>query len=225
MKIRAIALTVLLLVAGQAFADTVGWTDWTSSSGGGSNTTVNGVLSLAGGNVTVTYSGETGFVQTAGGTYYWNPNSTFTSATVSNAPGTSDIIAINGTNTLHTISFSQNVLNPVMAIESMGQGGVGTTYAFDTSFILLSQGPTCCWGTGSLTQINPSTLVGFEGAGTIQFLGSYSSISWYGANPEFWNGITVGAADLAPSAVPEPASMILVGSGLMAGLLRLRRKS
>lgn len=225
MKIKSAILAVLMFVSAEAFADVVSWTDWTSASGGAAATTVNGVLSFGGGNVNVTYAGETAFVQTFGGSNYWAPASTFTSAAVSNAPGTSDIIAINGTDTLHTITFSQSVLNPVMAVESMGQSGVGTTYYFDAPFTILSQGPTCCWGTGTLTQFSPTTLIGSEGAGTIQFLGTYSSISWYGANPEYWNGITVGAADIAPTnTVPEPASVVLLGSGLLAGFTRLRRK-
>lgn len=42
----------------------------------------------------------------------------------------SDMIAINGTATTHTITFGTAVVNPIMDIVSMGQPGVATQYAF-----------------------------------------------------------------------------------------------
>jgi hypothetical protein len=60
---------------------------------------------------------------------------------------------------------------------------------------------------------------GTEGDGLVQFNGTVSSISWTGANPEYWNGFNVGA-----SAVPEPGFMLLLGTAQIGGAGAIRRK-
>ena len=70
---------------------------------------------------------------------------------------------------MNTITFSQAVENPVMAIFSLGQDGKPTQYVFTMPFVILSYGPGN-WqggGPGSFTQ-SGNTLTGIEGNGLIR---------------------------------------------------------
>ncbi len=208
----------------------MGWTTWTSSTGANPGT-VNGTLTAGSSTVSVTYTGEIDFTQLNNtGTNYYTPATTYSSSGV-NGPTTSDMIAISGTpGFTDTVTFSSPVTNPLMALVSLGQSGVGTTYAFNTPFTILSQGPgnpyggcnTCLSGSGT------STLVGHEGDGVIEFQGTFSSLTWTATNPEYWNGFTFGeAGGAASSGAPEPASvglfaLALSGLALFAARKRVR---
>jgi len=141
---------------------------------------------------------------------------------VPNAPN-SDIIAIDGTATTHTIMFGEPVVNPIMEIVSLGNQNVRTQYQFSLlsgqSMSILNQGPSKAFGgCATCLSLSGTTLTGHEGDGIIQFTGTFTSLTWTGADPEFWNGFTVGV-----TAVPEPAPLLLVGTGV-AGLALIARK-
>ncbi len=215
-----LASTLLLASLSLPAAAAADWTRWTTQSG---PTAVSGQLIDAGTTVGVSYSGEVDFTQLNGtGVNYFQPLSTFTAANVPNAPAF-DMIAISGTASLHTITFSQAVTDPVLAIVSLGQPGIGTQYSFSLaggqSMSILSQGPSSAWGgCATCLSLSGTTLTGHEGDGLVQFRGTFTQLSWTGANPEYWNGITVGVAP-----VPEPAGWALLSLGLLAMLPLARR--
>lgn len=188
----------------------VSWTNWTDASAGAPG--------FASGNmdgISVRYTGEVLFAQTNGvGTNYWQPDAAYISANVPNGPGNSDIVALVGGNQIvNTITFSQAVTDPLMAILSMGQGGLAVDYVFDANFSILSQGQGY-WGNGTLAQPEANVLRGEEGHGVIQLQGTFTSISWIVPTGEYWHGMTVGM-------VPTPGSMALLGLG---GVMSIRRR-
>lgn len=202
MNIR-IGIFAVAALAGVAQAD-VDWVDWQSAT----STSVTGVAN----GITATYTGGFQLAQTNGGTNYWNSSSTYVSATVPNAPPDSDIIELATVG--GTLSFSQAVTDPIMAIVSLGRPNVGSKWHFDAPFQIVSQGAGF-WGSGPLTNPSGNTLQGNEGHGVIQFKGTFTSISWEVTEGESWAGFTV--------AVPSPGSAAALAAGLLPALRRRRR--
>lgn len=200
----------LAAASGTARADVVSWANWTAQP-----TTTSAVGDIGG--VSISYSGEILFTQLNNtGTPYWASGNPFTSPTVSNAPGTSDIIAlVGGTTQINTLSFGAPVTNPVMAILSLGQPGLPVTYEFNAPLTLLSSGEGHFGGGNpSLFQDTATSIRGLEGHGTIQFIGTFTSISWTVPQPENWHGFTVGL-------VPTPSAALAIAT---AGVVALRRR-
>ena len=189
-----------------ALAGTINWVDWTST---GVNT-VSG--NIVGNNVF--FNGEWSFVQTAGGTNFWIPNLPYLSATVSNEPPASDIIALSDSG-LRSLTFSTAVADPLFAYISLNQN----TYTFDREFDLLSDG-LGYFGSGSMSKVNNGngtwSLVaqGFgEPHGVIQFTGTLSSLNWHVAVRENWNGFAVGVSEGTPASVPGPLGVLGAAAG------------
>lgn len=213
----ALSATLGVFLSAPAFADVITWADWTST---GSNSVL-GTLTVGSNTVGLSYSGNLLFAQTGnpGDINYWNPATPYLSPTISNAPPPSDIIAMVGGNAIvNTITFDAPVVDPVMALVSLGNNGQAITYEFTTPYTLLSSG-TGYWGgssSGSLTQISPTVLGGVEGHGAIKFTGTYSSISWTVPTGESWHGFTVGVTSVA--AVPEASTLSLLALGGVTAL-------
>ena len=113
----------------------------------------------------------------------WGPSSTFSGGTVGNAPVTANgIIQLFGGNAgvTDTITFSQSVTDPVIAIWSLGQN-LPNQAAIDASFTFSgtpaitveSGGPSNEYGGSTIFTCTPgSSVCGIEGNGTI-------SVRWH----------------------------------------------
>mgnify|MGYP000529202506 CR=1 FL=1 len=207
-NLTALAILTFVSLAGAASGAIVDWTHWSSVTNGGAGSasgTMNGIG--------VEYRGDVLFGQTGSGTDYWT-GPAYINGTVSNSPDASHMVAmVGGTQVVSTITFSQPVTDPIMAIVSMGQTGLAVRYAFDTPFDILGYGQGY-WGNGTLAELPADVLEGREGHGTIQFRGTVSSVSWTMPVAENWHGMTVGV-------IPSPASLGMFGA---FGLMAVRRK-
>lgn len=216
--------TALLIVCGVTAAAAhradaaVEWVDWQAATQNFPSSVSSG--QFLGSGTSVTYNGSSLFTQVNGGTDYWAPSAPYLSAGVPNAPHT-DIVGVVDFAATHSITFGSAVTNPYMAIVGLGSSSVNTQWVFDSSFTILSQGVGFFGGPGTLTALPGNTLDGAEGSGVIQFIGTFTSISWTVVNGEQpWSdadnivGITVGL-------VPAPGG---VAAMLLAGSLALRRR-
>jgi len=217
----AAVLGLATLTAAGASAAIIDWTDWTSATtgnpGSASGTTVvNGVG--------VSYTGQVIGTTNIVGTYpSYTPASTYADGvTVQNAPSPHDIIGLTGGNTnINTITFSTPVVDPVMSIWSLGQGGVQASFVFSDPFTIVAGGPSAEYGGSTITSVG-DTVFGREGNGTIVFSGTFSSLSWTNPQYEYWYGFDVGVTGVSENngngaSVPEPSTLLLLGTG-MAGL-------
>lgn len=232
MKTRSHALVALALGLA-AFSAQVSAvpviTDWSTSYTTGSSATATGTLS----GISVTFAGDVRDVQQNHPTVFDNANPAYSGQTVfTPSLDVSDAVGTWGTpGFTNTISFSSAVLNPIVWINSLGRGGAWSpatyvqSWTFDAPFTLLSS-----WYVPVAEGANPyqmtqsgNTLIGQEGHGSIQFAGSFTSISWTSDKLEQSAYFQVGYDNAIVPAVPEPASLALLALGL-AGLGFSRRK-
>lgn len=233
MKGRAFVLAALLtLPIGSGHAGFISWTDWTSGVEG-ENGIATGTISIGSTTVGVTYTGDIAFTQLGlvADFNYWSENGDpkpYTGNTVvDNAPTPYELIALTRTGITNTLTFSEPVRNPILPIVSMGQPDRAVAYDFDIPFTVLSNG-VGYWsfanaGNPGLLTVSPDgILMGREAHATIQFVGTFSTISWVTREQsEYWHGITIGLTHDA--LIPEPTSLALFGLGL-ATLGAIRRK-
>jgi len=115
-----------------------------------------------------------------------------------------------------TINFSEAILNPYIALVSVGQPGTyNVNYAFQNlqnPIDVISSGSNY-WGYGGYS-INGNTFSGHEFNGILQLEGSYNSLTFDISPNEFWHGFNIGA-DSTSAPVPEPGTMMLLGIGML----------
>ncbi|MGH7437718.1 MAG: hypothetical protein ACRENE_18730, partial [Polyangiaceae bacterium] len=173
------------------------WATWASQDGG----EVQGSIPLAEGVLYLTYEGQVAGLQTDGGTDDFLPVSTFLSPTVGNAPSGTTMIEVAGSSsTPDSLTFSQPVTNPVVAIYDLGVSFANTAsvIVFDAPFTILSSGPntsgTGYWGNGQLV-VAEGGVSGVGGNGVVELEGTFTTIHW--TNPAdipfaSYTGLTVG---------------------------------
>lgn len=199
---RSVALGVLVAAwAAPASAAVYRYVDWTAADP--SAGTASGVITLPDtSTVTVNFAAkqpggaaDTLYgAQTSGGSNFWAPDDPYKSAEVENAPPDTDILQLfGGVGAVYTVTLSEPIKDPIMAIVSLGAPGTPTTYDFDSPFTIVSQG-VGYWGGSStaLAQLPGDVLEGSEGHGTIRFTGTFSTFSWTVPTPEGWHGFTFG---------------------------------
>jgi hypothetical protein len=220
MKFKLALVAATLAASSLANAATIDWNTWTSNSAGSISTTS--------GPISVTYGGEmSGWVANYPS---WGPSATFADGTiVANAPvAANGIVQLLGGGgaaaVVDTVTFSQAVVNPVFSIWSLGQGGDTASFNFiGATPVLVAGGGSAEYGGSSIT-VSGNEVLGTEGDGTVQFIGTFTSISWTNPTAENWYGFDVGVAGVA-AAVPEPGSLGLLLAGLTVTGLALRRRS
>jgi hypothetical protein len=214
------AIASLTALSG-ANAATIDWATWNAATSTGQT---GGAVTGTAGGFNISYSGEITTDHGMTTQPLYTPTSSWAGGTVSNAPPANSVtISLQGGRGtgVDTINFTNGpVLNPIIAIWSLGQGGDPTSFVFNTSnFTIEASGPNDPYGGQAFTQPDAFTIQGIESAGSIQFNGLVSSISW--TNPQFedFYGVTIGVA------VPEASTwgmMILGFAGI--GFLAYRRK-
>jgi len=231
MTTTLVFLTVVFLFSTNVWADTVSWADWTAFTAGNLTGTASGAFGIGSTTINISYAGQVGsnsVVNGVGGNTSWLPNSTFSGSTVSNgpAPNRDNITLTGGTGTgVNTITFSSAVVDPVIAIWSLGAGGAPASFVFNASepFTIESGGPSVEFGGSSITAAG-NVVNGIEGNGTIRFHGTFTQISWTDPQFESYYAFTVGGVG-AQTSVPEPSTYITLLAGLLTIPVLTRRRA
>lgn len=210
-KLLAIVAIAGAFAALQAKA-TVTWVDWSD--------THNGTMNFAGSAVSVSLTGNPFDLQN--GDYYYNNASTGGTSPGGTYGGLAptDLLRVSDPSTF-TITFSAPVVDPYIALVSIGSGSDPVTYDFSSAPTVISSGANY-WGYGGYS-LNGNNFTGTEYNGILQFKGTFASLTFTTSPYEYWHGFNVGAV----TAVPEASTClagILLCVPLLGTFLRRTRK-
>lgn len=203
----------LLFLASAASAAPIDWNTWSTPGAG--------VIANDGTPITVTFTTDNRHDNIANYPL-WSPGASFMDGLlVDNGPAPANGIMklFDGSTAISTVSFSSPVVDPVMAIWSLGAPSRPASFDFiSLTPMLVAGGPNAEYGGASISVLG-TVVSGTEGNGTVQFAGTYSSLSWTNPQAENWYGFNVGIA----AAVPEPTEAAMLLIGLAALAFRVRR--
>jgi hypothetical protein len=209
MNMKSLVISAIFLCSATAAnAAVIDWADWGSAV---SSPVVGTAIGTTSSGVTIGYTGELQSLVTNYPSF--QPSSSFVGGNVGNAPSPSGgVLQLFGGNSgvTDTITFSTAVTNPVFAIWSLGSPSITARFDFTDAepFTIQAGGANAEYGGSSIVK-SGNSIFGTEGNGTIQFIGTFSQITW--TNPVFenWYGVTVGVQ----AAVPEPSTwaMLILG--------------
>jgi hypothetical protein len=228
-KVGILAAGLAASLALNGHAVPIAWVDWTSAVNGNAGS-AEGLLTADGTSVGVHFTGPLGFSQTdnTGMNFFIEPIPSmraYTSAAVDNAPAAADVIGITGgTGATYTFNFDMPLIDPVLAIVSLGNPSLLATYRFDAPFAVLSSGYGF-WGIGPtpLTDLGGNVLAGREASGVVRFTGTFSSLSFTAPVADRDQRFTLGAAGIA-NVVPEPGILFAIGFILLTGITMRRTR-
>ena len=125
------------------------------------------------------------------------------SALSAERPPDADIIQLEGggLNETYHLTFANPIIDPIMAILSLGNDAATCTYDFDSPFSILSQVPSTTFaGSSHQSRSLPGNILqGTEVGGTIQFLGYSPPSRGPSRLPEAWHRFTFGIRSAKPS--------------------------
>lgn len=224
LKLPFAALLCGLLATTSVSAAVISWTDWTARTVAASGSATGTITLPSSSTIGVSYAGQVIAQTNVGdtGNPSWLPASTYADGSVvDNAPPVGNLIALQGGNTnVNTLTFSAPVVDPVVAIWSLGQPGLPASFVFANATPTFVKGGPSQEFAGSAITVSGNTVNGIEGNGTVQFVGTFDSLSWTNPTAEFYYGFTVGVA----GAVPEPSEYVMLLAGLaLLGFAARRR--
>ena len=116
------------------------------------------------------------------------------------------------------VKFSSAIVNPIFQIHDLELN----TMVFSENFTLLSSDSELSSTANTLTG-TANVLGSDHGRGSIQFIGSFTEISWTVTQATASTGQDAMSFTIAAQAVPEPSSTALLGLGGLALILRRRK--